>query len=360
MATKIKSTYEELYDFDLLYNSYLKARKNKRYRKDVLKFTDNLEENLINIQNKLIYKEYEVGRYKEFYVYEPKKRLIMSLPFEDRIVQWALYDLLNPNFEKGFIKDSYGCRKGKGSHAAVRRIQYWLRKIDRSNRKYYCLKMDISKYFYRIDHDVLMKILRKRIEDEDILEVLEKIVRSESASCGFEHIYKDVDENMRINTKGMPIGNLTSQMFANIYLNELDQFVKRKLRAKYYIRYMDDFLILGENKEELRTILNEIERFLLDELNLNLNNKTRLFPINQGIEFVGYRIWSTHIKLRKQTTKRIKNRLKYLKNRYKEGKCSVDRISHTLNSYRGILKHCDSYNLEKYILKDFVLTRQNS
>lgn len=356
MRSKIKDIYEKIYDFDNLYNAYLCARKNKRYRKDVLRFTDNLEENLINIQNKLIYKEYEVGRYKEFYVHEPKKRLIMSLPFEDRIVQWAIYNVLNPSFEKSYIGDSYGCRVGKGAHGAIKRLQYWLRKMDRSDKKYYCLKMDISKYFYMVDHDILIKILRKYIEDEDTIYLLSKIIKCE-CGCGFGKEFLDIDDNVRINTKGMPIGNLSSQMFANIYLNELDQFVKRKLGAKIYIRYMDDFLILHHDKEFLNNALNEINTFLREELNLSLNNKTSLRPVKLGIEFVGYRVWNTHIKLRKSTTKRIKARLKYLKKRYEKGECSIDTISRTMSSYNGIFKHCDSYNLQKHILNNYALIK---
>jgi retron-type reverse transcriptase len=358
MRKKLKDIYKEIYDFDNLYNAYVCARKNKRYRKDVLKFTDNLEENLINIQNKLIYNQYEVGRYKEFYVHEPKKRLILSLPFEDRIVQWSLFNALNPYFEKGYIKDSYGCRVNKGAHGAIERLQYWLKKIDRSGKKYYCLKMDISKYFYRVDHNILINILNKYIDDKDTLELLRKIIKCES-SCGFQDEFMDIDENSRTTKRGMPIGNLSSQMFANLYLNELDQFVKRELRMKYYIRYMDDFLILSDDKKELHRLLEEINIFLKEELNLNLNNKTSLNPVNTGIEFVGYRIWSTHIKLRKSTTKRIKSRLKYLKKQYSKKRIPFSRIDSTVQSYMGMLKHCNSYNLQKNLFESFVLKRDD-
>lgn len=170
----IKNIYEKIYDFENLHKAWEEARKGKRYRDDVLIFNRNYEEQLINIQNHLIYETYEVGKYHTFYVYEPKKRLIMSLPFKDRIVQWAIYRQLFPLYEKTFIFDSYACRKGKGTHKAADRLQYWLRQTERKPERYYYLKMDISKYFYRVDHDILLKILARRIKDQRLLNLLEK------------------------------------------------------------------------------------------------------------------------------------------------------------------------------------------
>lgn len=180
----IKNIYEKIYDFENLHKAWEEARKGKRYRDDVLIFNRNYEEQLINIQNHLIYETYEVGKYHTFYVYEPKKRLIMSLPFKDRIVQWAIYRQLFPLYEKTFIFDSYACRKGKGTHKAADRLQYWLRQTERKPERYYYLKMDISKYFYRVDHDILLKILARRIKDQRLLNLLEKIINCESMNFG--------------------------------------------------------------------------------------------------------------------------------------------------------------------------------
>lgn len=358
MTKQLKNIYPQIYDFENLHGAYLHARKNKRYRAEVLRFTESLEENLIEIQNQLIWHKYELGRYREFYVYEPKKRLIMALPFKDRIVQWALYQQLNPIFEKVYIEDSYACREGKGTHKAVEKLQYWLRKIDRGGKKYYCLKMDISKYFYRVDHEVLMKILRKKINDQDVLWLLNEIVNSEATAFGLPLGYRPEDVDIRLTDKGMPIGNLSSQMFANLYLNELDQFVKRNLKMKYYIRYMDDFLILHDDKRELHDILDAVREFLETELKLNLNNKTSIRPVSLGIEFVGYRVWSTHVKLRKSSTMKMKKRLKYLQNQYSKGKVNLDKINCTVQSYLGILKHCNSYSLTNKIFNNFKLKRE--
>jgi len=355
---RFKNLYEQIIDYENLWNAYLNARKGKRYRGEVLKFTNNVEENLIQIQNELIYKTYKIGRYREFYVHEPKKRLIMALPFRDRVVQWAIYQVLEPLFDRQFIKDSYACRKGMGVQKAADRVQYWTRKLERSHKKPYCLKLDISKYFYRIDHDVLLNILNRKIKDDDLIWLLSIIIRSEDTPFGVplgDHGF----ESERIPDIGMPIGNLVSQLFANLYMNELDQYAKHDMRIRHYIRYMDDVVILHQEKKELHRILEEIEVFLSYELKLQLNNKTSIRPIRDGIEYVGYRIWSTHRKLSKKTAKKMKARFKYLKKAYSRGEVNADDVRSTVASYLGLMKHANCYNLRKKTLKDFKLQRDS-
>lgn len=341
--------YEQIYDFENLYLAYLEARKGKRYRDEVLEFSANLEENLIEIQNELIWKMYEVGRYREFYVIEPKKRLVMALPFKDRVVQWAIYRVLNPIFDKCFIEHSYACRKGKGTHQAANKMESWLRKVDRKPKQYYYLKMDISKYFYRVDHDAAVKILKRRMKDPDVIWLLEKIIRSDQMAFGLPLWTDPADCDERLYDKGIPIGNLTSQLLANIYLNELDQFCKNKLKARYYARYMDDFVILHHNKDHLNSLRYEIEIFLNNKLKLHLNNKTCIRPISLGLEFVGYRIWPTHRKLKKKTAKKIRRRVKYLTCKHEKGEIKWEQLNASIQSYMGILKHCDSYGLQRSI-----------
>ncbi|MFU0784481.1 MAG: hypothetical protein ACFWT2_15525 [Thermoanaerobacterium thermosaccharolyticum] len=352
--------YEQIYDYENLYLAYLEARKGKRYRQDVLEFSANLEENLIQIQNELIWKMYKVGRYREFYVYEPKKRLIMALPFKDRVVQWAIYRVLNPLFDKTFIEHSYACRIGKGTHKAAHKLQYWLRKTDRKLEKYYYLKMDISKYFYRVDHSIALKIIEKKIKDEDVLWLLKEIIENEDKPFGLPLGTEpgDCSKDMRLYDKGMPIGNLTSQLLANIYLNELDQFCKHKLRIKYYVRYMDDFIILHHDKKYLHRLKLEIESFLNNNLELHTNKKTCIRPTTVGIEFVGFRIWPTHMKLKKKTAIKMKRWLKYLKKAYARGEVDFNTVNATVQSYLGVLKHCNSYYLKQSIFNDFVLIRE--
>jgi len=353
---KIRGLYEKIFDFENLHQAYLEARKGKRYRIEVMKFTNHLEENLIQIQNELIWKTYEVGRYREFFVNEPKKRLIMALPFKDRVVQWAIYRVLNPYLEKGFIQDSYACRVGKGTHKAVDRLQYWLCYMNRRHKRFYALKMDVSKYFYRVDHDVLMGILRRRIGDECLLWLLDTIVRCEHTKFGIPLGDHEFDAD-RIGGVGMPIGNLTSQMFANLYLNELDQHAKQTLHVKRYLRYMDDVVVLHEDKKYLWELKEQLDEFITDRLHLKLNNKTMVRTVNQGVEFVGYRVWPTHRKIRKKTAKKMNRRMRYLSKAYKRGEVSINVIKTSLQSYTGMLQHANCHNLRMKMLKQLVLIK---
>ncbi len=359
MKKHLKNVYQEICDYENLYNAYLKARKNKRYRSDVLKFSSNLEEELFDIQRELLNHTYRVGRYREFHVYEPKKRLIMALPFRDRVVQWAVYQVLNPEFEKGYITDSYACIPGRGTHSAVKRLHYWLQHVSRKSEKYYYLKLDISKYFYRVDHQVLIEILEKKIKDPELMWLLITIIKSDGMKFGMSLELNESGERERLLDKGMPIGNLTSQMFANIYMNQLDQYAKRTLRIRHYIRYMDDVVILCSDKKQLHEYRRLIELFLEENLKLNLNNKTVVRPITLGIEFVGYRLWATHVKLRKSTALKMKRRFKQVQQLYADGEIEFDKVNSTVQSYYGVLKHCDSYNLRSKVFEDFVLKKNN-
>lgn len=349
----IKNIFPLIYDFENLFNAYKKAIKCKRYRTDVMEYTDRLEENLIELQNEFIWKTYSVGQYNIFYVYEPKKRMIMSLQFKDRVAQHAIYSQINPYFEKQFINDSYACREGKGTHRAIKRLQNWLRKTDRKQERFYYLKLDISKYFYRVDHEILMGILQRKIADKDLLHVLSVIINCEDTHFGLP-LGADVGNvayDELLGEVGLPIGNLTSQMFANLYLNELDQHCKHKLRLHYYIRYMDDIIILHHDKKYLEEVKRDIAGFLEEKLHLQLNNKTCIRPTSMGIEFVGFRVWSTHIKLRKKTAKKMEKRLKYLFTAYAAGEVDRETLDRSIASYRGVLKHFESYGLRQKLNK---------
>lgn len=360
---RIGNIYGAICSFENLYAAYLEARKCKRYRHEVLRFSANLEEELLAIQRELQSKTYEIGEYHKFIISEPKKRLIMALRFKDRVVQWAIYRQLNPIFDSQFIYDSYACRIDKGTHAALDRLQYWLRQADRrgkeTGREWYCLKMDITKYFYRVNHATLLRILERKIKDRDLLWLLERIVNCDREAFGLP-LDADIAQGAeveRLTECGMPIGNLTSQMFANLYLNEADQYVKHELKERFYMRYMDDMLILGDDKKHLQEIKDKVERFLNAELKLNLNGKTSIRPIRCGIEFVGFRVWSTHRKLRKTSAKKLKRGLKWIQRQYAEGNVTLDQIRPNLMSYLGVMKHFDSYRLRKKISETFVLQR---
>lgn len=359
MGKYIKNIYSEICSYENLYKAYVHARKAKRYRDEVLKFSYNLEENLIDIQTELQNHIYQVGRYREFYIYEPKQRLIMALPFRDRVVQWAIYQVLFPIFTKTFISDSYACIPGRGTHSAVQKLSYWLHQVDRKPGKYYYLKLDIAKYFYRIDHQVLLDILGRKIKDKELMQLLKELVMCEKTDFGLPLGINVQDVQERVPDKGMPIGNLTSQMFANVYLNELDQYCKRQLRIPYYVRYMDDVIILAEDKKRLHEIKELIDAFLQEKLKLNLNQKTAIRPISLGIEFVGYKLWPTHIKLKKASALKMKRRLKQVQELYNSGKMEFEKVNETVQSYCGVLKHCNSYKLKSKIFEGFVLTRKS-
>lgn len=351
--------YQKICSFENLYRAYLEARRNKRYQSGVLSFTENLEGNLFTLQRELQEKTYRIGGYYKFVIAEPKKRVIMALQFRDRVVQWAIYRQLNPIFERQYINDSYACRAGRGTHAALDRMTYWLTRTDRQPGEWYCLKMDITKYFYRVEHETLIRILHRKIKDRDLLWLLEQIINCDRERFGLP-LDADIAQGQDgewLADRGMPIGNLTSQMFANLYLNELDQFVKHKLHEHYYIRYMDDMLILGNDKEHLWETLRKIEGFLETELRLNLNGKTSIRPTHCGIEFVGYRVWSTHRKLRKSSAKKMRRGLRRIQKGYAQGRITFGQANQSVMSYIGALRHFNSYRMAQRIAETFFLQR---
>jgi len=287
----------------------------------------NLEENLIILQNELIYHTYKPSRYREFYIKEPKERLILALPFRDRVVHQAICFVITPIFEKSFIYDSYACRKNKGTLAGVKRCTYFLNKEVNNNNNVFCLKMDISKYFYSISHYKLKGLIRRKIRCRKTLELLFDIIDS-------------------TDDPGIPVGNLTSQLFANIFLNPLDHFVKEGLQIKHYVRYMDDMVILDNDKKKLWELFFEIKNFIEDVLMLKLNKKTSIFPVKKGIDFLGFRQYPNIRILRKRVmTKNYKKfrKLKKLNNSVK--------IERSLASLDGLCKHCSSKKVIENINK---------
>ncbi|MFA6897717.1 MAG: reverse transcriptase/maturase family protein [Patescibacteria group bacterium] len=303
-----KNLYGEICSFENLYSAYLKARKGKRYRNEILEFNYNLEENLLQLRTELINQTYRHGGYREFTVCDSKKRLIKAAPFRDRIVHHALCNVIEPIFEKEFIYDSYACRKGKGTHKAIMRLEkFWQSAEDsqgQEKKRLYCLQCDVSKYFDSINHEILLAIIEKNIVDGKTLCLIREIIDSDWHKRVFKNLFE-------YESAGIPIGNLTSQLFANVYLNELDGFVKHTLREKFYVRYMDDFLILSFDKGGLQNQKREIKEFLADNLALTLHpKKANIFPVNKGICFLGYRIFRQYRLLRKSTVKRFVKRTK--------------------------------------------------
>ena len=278
MPKMYKRGFRESITYDNLYKAYIFARRTKRHRKDVILFNLRYEERLDNICEKLKNGTYTFGKFKEFYVYEPKKRRILAAPFEDRIVHtWYVKEFIEKIFVPQFISASYACIKGKGMHKCALDVKKALYSVSKKNKNEYVVKMDVAKFFDNIDRRILLKIIERKVKDKDFLLFTKKLLNSSS-------MY-DKKENI-----GLPIGNFSSQMFGNIYLNEVDKYAKEELKCKYYFRYLDDTCIICKNKEEARYVLFKLTVFYAEKLHLLLNNKTEIFPVKNGVNFCGYKI----------------------------------------------------------------------
>jgi retron-type reverse transcriptase len=338
MKRKNKNLYEKIYSFENLHLAYLKARKGKRYKDEILKFGANQEKLLLELQNELIDGSYRHGEYREFTVCDSKKRNIKAAPFRDRIVHHAFCNIIEPIFDKGFIYDSYACRKGKGTHKAVLRLKKFLRSAYESESGNimggYVLKCDVSMYFDNVDHGILIRLIGRKIADEKVLNLAHMIIESTCTKEG----------------KGIPIGNLTSQLFANIYLNELDQFVKHGLRTMHYLRYMDDFIILSDNKSKLIVEKSQIGDFLQKSLLLTLHpKKTVIHPVWKGVDFLGYVLFENYTRLRKSTITRFLQRMKVYKNELSQGNIAFEKIIISAKSWVAYSKHARSWVLRKQV-----------
>ncbi|NYT62347.1 alpha/beta hydrolase [Alcaligenaceae bacterium] len=331
--------WAKVIDFENLYLAYQAARLGKRYQRDVMLFASNLEENLINIQNHLIWKSWAPGPHREFVVKEPKLRLIQAPPFADRIIHHALVRVIEPYFERKFIADSYACRVGKGTQRAVMRTQHFLRVAKRNwGDGAYVVKCDISKYFASILHKVLMGQLSVTISDKDVLWLWQTII----AAYGHE------------NGLGLPVGALTSQLGANVVLNRLDHIAKDDMGLRYYVRYMDDFLAIVHSKAEAQRVLQAFDEAVRG-LGLSLNPKTAIHPWQRGVDFCGYRIWPTHILPRKRNIKRARADFKHLMKQYYSGQVEMEHVRERVMSFIAYAKHCQARRTVENILGEIVL-----
>lgn len=333
MPKKLKVKLNDRLDLIYFYHAYLRARTKKKQNIELLKFDIDLETNLIGLVKRIKNGTYHLGKYREFMVYEPKLRVIKSLPFQDRIVhQWYIGEFIKPYIVPRFIKDSYACLEGRGTHQAVLNLQKYMRIMKRQYNDYYILKCDIRKFFYSINLDVLFDIMSSFIVDEKLLAFTKQL------------IYENVESKI-----GIPIGNYTSQYFANIYLNELDQFVKQEKRVKYYVRYMDDFILLVPTREEAKILFNEIKEFVKNRLYLEFNNKSRYFPNKMGVDFCGYRIFETHCLLRKRSAVGMKKKVKRWNQAYMEERLDIANVQQCWNSWLGHSNHASTFHLQERI-----------
>lgn len=328
MSKTIKNVFYEKLTFVKLLEAHYRAALGKHEHQNVIRFEMDLESNITNLFFKIKNKQYSSGNYHSFYVYEPKKRLIKSLPYVDRVVhQWYVEEFIKPHFLPRFIFSSYACLKDKGVHEAVLRTQKYMRYMKRKYGSYYILKCDIHKYFYSIDKNILFQTLKRNMKDKELI-AFTKVL-----------IFDDNEEN------GIPIGNYTSQYFANIYLNELDHYVKETLKVKCYLRYIDDFILMVPTKQEAIEYKKKIEVFLKEKLQLSLNKKSGYYPSKMGIDFCGYRIFETHRLLRKRSKTKIKKNIKKWNRIYSLGTLDVKHIIKRWNSWYGHAMHANTHNL---------------
>ena len=320
-----EGAYALVYDFENLYQAADMAAREKRHNKSVMQFFYNLEENIIQLQNELMWKEYTLGRFYHFEKHEPKHRKIAALPFRDRVVQVALCNIIELEFEKRFIYDSYACRVNKGTHAAANRLSYFMGKPDAT--KY--LKCDIKSYFKSVDINILQQLIRVRyVEDEDVLWLINRILLHE------------------YDNDGIKIGNRFSQLAANAFLNELDFYLKAKMQIPYYIRYMDDFIILSNSTSKLKQYLELASYFIGNALHLELNDKTKIDYCRNGVEFVGYKIFPKNKIIKKQSMNRTRNVFKG----WRDGKISDEKYLASIGSRCGHATGTASYKFYMNIL----------
>ena len=338
--------YEKLYSEDNLMSAFKKARKGKRKKDYVISFESDLNRNMRLLQKELKLKIYRPHKLKKFIVRDPKTRTIHASIFRDRIVHHAIINLIQPIYEKRFIYDSFASRKFKGTHIAVNRFEYFMRKVSSNGMKIkkpfnnnsiqgYVFKADIKHYFDTINHEILLNMLKKKIKDEDLIELIKIVLDNFESPEG----------------KGLPLGNYTSQFFANVYLNHLDYFVKHSLKAKYYIRYVDDFVILHKDKKVLLEFRSKIEKYL-KFLKLELHqDKSEIHALRNGITFLGYRIFYHYKLLKKRNINYFFLRFNKKINLYNQKLIEKNNIESFLQGWFGYSKFANTHNFRKKIEK---------
>lgn len=319
MVKKYKNLIDKITDMDNIRDAYRKTSNSKKYTYGYLEFKEYSEVNLKQIQEELADGAYKIGAYREFTIYEPKARLISALDFKDRLVQHALCNVIAPIFEKGFMPYSFACREGLGTHAGVKHVQSTLRSLQ---PKYY-LKTDYSKFFPSVNRVILHEMIDRKLSCESTLNIIREIIPTTG--------------------KGIPIGSLTSQLFANVYGNPVDRYIHFELNQRNWARYMDDVVILGNDKEELFDVYQQLCVFSESTLDLKIG-KWCVAPTSRGINFLGYRIWDTHKLIRKDSVTRAKRKIKMYKEHGEQ-----EKLDKFIASWSGHAKWADTHNLLKWL-----------
>ena len=326
MKMRLGHTYEELVNMESLLDAWQEFLRGKRNKNDVQEFQLHLMDNILSLHGDLINENYRHGDYYCFTINDPKLRIIHKALVRDRLLHHAVYRTLYPFFDRRFTSDSFSCRNNKGMHKAINRFREFGRIVSKNNTKTcWVLKCDIKKFFASIDQMTLIKLLDDRIKDKKIVSLLKEVITSfHSGKQGI----------------GLPLGNLTSQLFSNVYMNEFDQFIKQSLKVKYYIRYADDFVMFSEDKGYLENLIPQIKEFLETKLKLTLHpDKIHIKTLYSGVDFLGWVHFPHHRVIRKATQRRM---FKKMKNNSK---------IESLNAYLGLISHGNSYKIKEKLLK---------
>lgn len=347
-SKKHNDLFVKIIDKENVIKGYKKALQGKgKYNPEAMEFALNEVYNLKQLRESLIDETYKFDGYIRFPVFEPKERIVDAPHFKDKIIQLAINNVLKEVYNPTFIFDSYACIDDKGTHKCVDRISYFIRKAKwEYGDDAYIVKLDVKKFFYSIDREILKFLLAKKIRCKKTLRLL----------------YKIIDSADLIDLLGLPLGNTLSQICANVILNELDNYCKRKMSIRYYVRYMDDSIIIVRNKVEANEILKLIGEFIKSELHLNLNgNKSKIFPLEQGVNAIGYKIYPTHRLLRNDCKKKIKRKIKAMPKLILDGKMSIQKAEQILNSWLGHSSHANSYNfIQKIVSKHGFIEYRNN
>jgi len=345
--------YPEIIDFENVLLASRQAQKGKRFRDNVLDFNYHLETELIRLQQQLTDKSYQPGAYRTFHLTNPKSRLISAAPYRDRVVHHALCNIIVPIFEKTFIADSYANRLGFGTHRALKKFTHFAR------NSRYILQCDIKKYFPSIDHIILKELIRRKIKCPDTLWLINTIIDNSNEQETVIDYFPGDDLLTPVNRRrGLPIGNLTSQFFANIYLNGFDHFVKEQLKISKYVRYVDDFALLSDDKELLADARLAIEEYLA-KLKLKIHPiKSQLFETKIGATFLGFRVFPDRIRVRNSNLHQARRRLKRLQTDYIQGKIDREKVNQSIQSWFAHLEHGDTWQLRQQIFTSLTWLRE--
>ncbi len=320
--------FHHIVSVENLFSAWKEFKKNKNRKPDVIAFSLNLEDNIFKLREELVSQNWKCSGYKNFSIKDPKPRSIHKAVVRDRVLYQAVYRVLYPIFDRTFIFDSYSSRNGKGTHAGISRLNVFLRKLSHNyTRPVYALKCDIKKFFDSIDHGILLELIQEKVSCQETMQLLEKVI----------------DSFHKILGKGLPLGNVTSQIFANVYMNRFDWYVKKELKIKYYVRYCDDFVILSSDIGNLTKLILLLQKFLDKNLKLELHpDKILIRKFHQGIDFLGAVLLPHRIVVRTKTKRRMIKKSTKLLEEFQIGRLTKARLNQSISSYLGHLSHTKS------------------